>query len=57
MQQPLPKEELPVIRLKPSTTDYATFVRTTSKVLGDTGPESRKTKPNKQLLWLAGLDS
>jgi len=46
-----------VIRLRPSTTDYVTFVQTTSAVMGDTGPASRKTKPNKQLLWLAKQDS
>jgi hypothetical protein len=46
-----------LIRLKPSTSDYATFVRTTSQVLGTTGPASRKTKPSKLFLSLANLDS
>lgn len=45
------------IRLKPSVTDYATFVATTSKVLGTTGPASRKTKPNKRFLSLMNLAS
>lgn len=40
-----PKKNSPLpitkaIRLKPSVTDYATFVATTSKVLGTTGPAS-----------------
>lgn len=51
--QPITK----AIRLKPSVTDYATFVATTSKVLGTTGPASRKTKPNKRLLSLMNLAS
>lgn len=55
--QPPPSGEIQVIRLRPSTTDYATFVRTTSQVLGDTGPASRKTKPNARLLWLMNLES
>jgi hypothetical protein len=45
------------IRLKPSATDYATFVRTTSKVLGTTGPAAQKTKPNERLLSLMKLGS
>jgi hypothetical protein len=51
--QPITK----AIRLKPSVTDYATFVATTSKVLGTTGPASRKTKPNKLVLSVANLGS
>ncbi len=43
--------------MKPSVTDYATFVATTSKVLGTTGPASQKTKPNKRLLSLANMAS
>jgi len=43
--------------LKPSVTDYATFVATTSKVLGTTGPASRKTKPNQWVLSIANLGS
>jgi hypothetical protein len=53
----LPHAEPKAIRLKPSTTDYASYVRTTSKVMGVTGPASQKTKPNKRLLSLANLDS
>jgi hypothetical protein len=45
------------IRLKPSSSDYATFVKTTAAVLGITGPPARKTKPNERVLWLANLDS
>jgi hypothetical protein len=55
--QAAPRASAQVIRLKPSVTDYATFVQTTSLVLGTTGPASRKTKPNKRLLSLANLDS
>ena len=45
------------IRLKPSATDYATFVRTTSKVLGTTGPAAQKTRPNELVLSLANMKS
>lgn len=48
----LPRAGPKPIRLKPSTTDYATFVRTTAKVLGTTGPAEQKTKLNKRLLSL-----
>ncbi|MCB1234102.1 MAG: hypothetical protein KDM91_03425 [Verrucomicrobiae bacterium] len=46
-----------VIRLKTSSTDYLTYVRATTKVLGTTGPAASKTKPNKRLLSLANLES
>ena len=49
--------ELVVIRLKPSTSDYSTFARTTSAALGLTGPASRKTKPNMRVLSLVNLAS
>ena len=52
-----PQPVTKAIRLKPSVTDYATFVATTSKVLGTTGPASRKTKPNQRLLSLMNLGS
>lgn len=52
-----PQPVTKAIRLKPSVTDYATFVATTSKVLGTTGPASRKTRPNKRLLSLMNLAS
>lgn len=45
------------IRLRPSVTDYATFVATTSKVLGATGLASRKTRPNKLVLSVAKMES
>lgn len=45
------------IRLKPSTSDYATFARTTAKTLGLTGPAAYRTKPNEYVLWLANLGS
>lgn len=53
----LPHAEPKAIRLKPSTTDYATFVRTTSKVLGVTGPASQKTKPSMLVLSVANAKS
>lgn len=52
-----PQTVTKAIRLKPSVTDYATFVATTSKVLGTTGPASRKTRPNKLVLSVANLGS
>jgi hypothetical protein len=45
------------IRLKPCATDYATFVRVTSQVLGTTGPAAHKTKPNELVLRLANMGS
>ncbi len=45
------------IRLKPCATDYATFVRVTSQVLGTTGPAAHKTKPNERFLSLVNLGS
>lgn len=44
------------IRLKPSISDYITFVHTTSGVLSVTGPASLKTKPNELVLSLANLE-
>lgn len=52
-----PQPVTKAIRLKPSVTDYATFVATTSKVLGTTGSASRKTRPNKLVLSVANLGS
>lgn len=46
-----------VIRLKPSVTDYATFVATTSKVMGTTGPAAQKTEPNRRFLALVNMGS
>jgi hypothetical protein len=45
------------IRLKPCATDYATFVRVTSQVLGTTGPAAHKKKPNERFLSLVNLVS
>ncbi|WP_395751581.1 hypothetical protein [Prosthecobacter sp.] len=45
------------IRLKPSTTDYATFAATTDKVLGVIASNGPRTKPNKRMLWLANSKS
>jgi hypothetical protein len=53
----LPQAAPKAIRLKPSVTDYATFVATTSKVMGTNGPAALKTKPNKRLLALANMGS
>lgn len=50
--QPITK----AIRLKPSVTVFVTFVATTSKVLGTTGPASRKTMPNERVRSLARLN-
>jgi len=56
--QPLPASSgLKVIRLQPSISDYATFVKTTSAVLGETGPAAQKTKPNMLVLSLVNLAS
>lgn len=52
-----PQPVTKAIRLKPSLTDYATFVRTTSKVLGTTGPAAQKTRPNKLVLSVANMAS
>ncbi|GEM_PF-1400983 len=49
--------EVKSISLRPSPTDYATYVRTTSKVLGVTGPASLKTRPNARFLSLVKLES
>ena len=54
---PTAAKEIKAIRLKPSATDYATFVRTTADAMGLTGPDASKTKPNKLLLSLANLGS
>ena len=53
----LPHAEPKAIRLKPSTTDYATYVAMTSKVLGTTGPASHKTKPSELVLSVANAES
>lgn len=45
------------IRLRPSSTDYLTYVKLTTLVLGTTGPAAQKQKPNKRLLSLANLGS
>lgn len=50
------KEEICPIRLKSFTTDYATFARTTAETLGTIGVKPVRTKPNKRVLELVGLD-
>lgn len=45
------------IALMPSQSDYATYVQTTSQVMGVTGPASQKTKPNERFLSLVKLRS
>jgi hypothetical protein len=45
------------IRLQPSSSDYATFARTTAKVLGQPAPTGSALKPNKQFLSLVNLGS
>jgi hypothetical protein len=49
--KPLTKVARP-IALKPSSSDYATYVRTTSQAMAVTGPASQKTKPNERFLSL-----
>ena len=46
-------EKAQTIRLKPSTTDYASYVKRTSRAMKETGPASLKVKPSKRLLQLA----
>lgn len=41
------------IQLKPSITDYKTWVRVTSETLNETGLVAQKTKPNELVLELA----
>lgn len=53
---PLPKVVRP-IALTPSSSDYATYVRTTSQAMAVTGPVSKKTKPNERFLSLVKLGS
>ncbi len=45
------------IRLKPSTSDYATSAQVTADAMGLTGAPASKTKPNKLVLSLTGLAS
>lgn len=45
------------IRLKPSISDYATFVATTANAMGRNVPPASGAKANKQLLWLVNLES
>ena len=46
-----------MIRLRPSSSDYATFARTTARVLGKSVPSKSELKPNKLLLSLLNLGS
>lgn len=45
------------IRLKPSISDYATFVETTANAMGRNVPPASEAKANKRLLWLVNLES
>jgi len=45
------------IRLKPSSSDYATAARTTAKAMGLTGPAASKSKPSERVLWLTSSAS
>lgn len=45
------------IRLKPSTSDYATFAKTTANAMGRSEPDASALKPNKRLLSLVNLES
>ncbi|HBJ87808.1 MAG TPA: hypothetical protein DDZ88_28910 [Verrucomicrobiales bacterium] len=55
--RPMSATAAKAIRLKPSTTDYATFAATTDRALGVTAPLVPRTKPNKRVLWLANSKS
>jgi hypothetical protein len=56
-KQHTPNRGPTTIRLKPSTTDYATFAITTARAMGVTEPLVPRTKPNKRVLWLANSKS
>ncbi|MBK1881477.1 hypothetical protein JIN85_03560 [Luteolibacter pohnpeiensis] len=58
-QQPARKGEIGYkgIYLKPSSTDYATFARTTALAMGKSEPTGSALKPNKLLLSLLNLES
>lgn len=43
------------IRLKPSTSDYSTFVKTTALAMGRTATTASTPKPNRRLLSLLNL--
>ena len=43
------------IRLLPSSSDYATFAKTTANAMGRTEPTASTLKPNKRLLSLLNL--
>lgn len=45
------------IRLRPSSSDYATAVKTTADAMGLTGPAASKSKPSERVLWLTNSDS
>ncbi|WP_367870673.1 hypothetical protein [Luteolibacter sp. Populi] len=45
------------IRLRPSSTDYATFIRTTADAMENPGLVNSKTKPDPRVLSLANLGS
>ena len=51
-----PSEKVRVIRLKPSATDYATFVKATARDLGKE-PDPRRTKPSERFLSLTSPES
>ena len=43
------------IRLLPSSSDYATFAKTTANAMGRAEPSASRLKPNKRLLSLLNL--
>jgi hypothetical protein len=45
------------IRLKPSSSDYVTFAKTTARAMGKAEPKASELKPNSRVLWLANLES
>ena len=48
---------LVTICLKPSSTDYATFIKTTKKTIGKSAQNLSKSKPNMRVLALANMAS
>jgi hypothetical protein len=48
---------LRAIRLRPSTSDYETFAKTTALAMGKTAGCASSPKPNKRLLSLLNLGS
>lgn len=57
LQETAPVFQVHPIRLKPSSSDYATAAKTTADAMGLTGPAASKSKPSERLLWLTSAAS